>query len=242
MTLRVAEAKSLGGRLSAFTYDALRIRPYAGLRPLSEMTLATLNRGIYLEGGPCRFVIDEGCDLTVMETVSYAGMLRKDGAGTLTLGGAHQICREGVVVDPDGTNNRLYVREGWLKPAGTNAFVNLKLTFGAEGGLRLDADPADPGVQTYGLLNAESDSFSLEGDMLPVRVDLSHTVEKSLSVVLCTVRPPVAEALRGKLRVAKPDRMLRLIQVVEDEIALDGEAYVRLTAEFGRLGFAVVVR
>ncbi len=242
MTLRVAKADSLGGRLSSFTYDALRLRPYAGLQPTASFTLDARNRGIYLDGGPCRFVVNEGCDLTVLETISYAGQLRKEGAGTLALGGDHRICSEAADAEPDGENNRLYVREGWIKPAGTNAFTNLKLVFGSAGGLRLDAEPTDAGVKAYGLFNAASDSFVLEGTSLPVKVDLANEPEKKFSVVLCTVKPAVATAIRGKLDLARPCKGFGLSQLTEDSVTIGGETYTRLTAEFARKGLMVVIR
>lgn len=242
MTLRVAAADSLGGRLSSFTYDALRLRPYAGLQPMASFTLDARNRGIYLDGGPCRFVMDEGVEWTVMETISYAGQLRKEGAGTLALGGDHRICSESAVVEPDGENSRLYVREGWIKPAGTNAFTDLKIVFGSAGGLRLDADPTDAGVKAYGLFNAATDTFVLEGGTLPVKVDLAREVEREFSVVLCTVRPAVAEAIRGKLDLARPCRGFGLSQLTEDSVTIGGETYTRLTATFARRGSCLIIR
>ena len=230
--LRATSAASLGGARPTFLPDALCLRPYAAFQPINSMTLDEPNRGIYLDGSPCRFLVTNGIELVVKETITFAGRLRKEGTGTLALGGA-TVFAEGA------TETGILVQEGWLKPLSAATCRDLEVQFSAAGGLCVDAVSTNDDVRAYGLLNVVEHSFDVES--LNVRLE-NPPEESKFETVLCTVHPNAARRLREKIKVARPSPDLKVQGIREEEVEVDGVALKRFTVQVATSGLTVIFR
>ena len=204
----VSDARALGGKRSAFTYDALRIRDWALLKLTNSLDFAETTRGTFVDGTGCISVAD-GCTASFRASFTFGGTLRKQGAGVLALGGTAQFTAETInspsVGDtPVAGANVLAVEAGAVKPLSKGAFDGVALSFAEGTVLHLDADPADPEVATYGLYDVKcATPVSLaDGMSLPVFFDGAVSGGTVTRGVL-TVPADQAEALLSRLTVGR---------------------------------------
>lgn len=210
VTLRVRDARNLGGLLASFTYDALRVRDCQILSVTNDVAFTEQTRGLFIDGC-ARFNISSGKTLTLAQPLTFAGKLRKEGAGTLALGGTVAFTADRLS-DPDGLDgtNVLEVVEGSVKPLSKTAADGLAMTFAAGTSLALDIDPADADMRQYGLYDIrESTPVTLASGVasLPVTLDGSGIEEPEpfYELGLVTVKSStIAEALKGQMAVASP--------------------------------------
>lgn len=85
--LYISDGRNLGGKMSEYKYDALRLCHYARLIPRAPITLEDgLNRGVCIDGAAV-FDFDSGHDITIKQPLTVGGSIYKTGMGTLALGG-----------------------------------------------------------------------------------------------------------------------------------------------------------
>lgn len=210
VTLRVGDARNLGGPLASFLYDALRVRDCQILSVTNDVAFTDQTRGLLIDGC-ARFNVASGKKLTLAQPLTFAGKLRKEGAGTLALGGTVAFTADRLS-DPDGLDgtNVLEVVEGSVKPLSKTAANGLAMTFAAGTSLALDIAPADADVRRYGLYDVlESTPITLASgmDTLPVTLDVLDVAEPEplYELGLVTVKDrAIAEALKGQLSVSSP--------------------------------------
>lgn len=248
--LRFNEEKNLGGALDEFRYDALKVDQMSVLRPTADVTLsAASNRGILIGSGTdstnriARFRVDEGLTMTVMTPITYNGILHKEGAGTLALGGRALFVDGNEDTAPVAGNDGLLVTEGKLKLISSTALDGVSITFEADSeGLVIDWNAADE-VRRFGLLDAKSitplATHRADGK-IPVAFvgategDMGTTAERGV----CTVKSELAEQVRNLLSVAKPIAGYRPAVVPID----NHDGTTTLKAVFERQGIVVIFR
>ena len=220
-TLHVNDPRNLGGALATFTPDALQLEQMSILRPAATMTLDTPNRGIRVSGMG-RFDVPRGITLTVANPITYAGTLRKEGAGTLVLAAAPIIepsagAPTGQGVPSVDGGNRLEIAEGRVVALATNALDGVAVATGEKGALAFGINPSGEGMREYGLMgvggsvgegaDATMDDATGGDATINVAFDVSSNPEAppedNWTVALFTVSSDAAEALKDRLRVTK---------------------------------------
>lgn len=210
VTLCVRDARNLGGPLASFTYDALRVRDCQILSVTNDVAFTEQTRGLFIDGC-ARFNVASGKTLTLAQPLTFAGKLRKEGAGTLALGGTVAFTADRLS-DPDGLDgtNVLEVVEGSVKPLSKTAADGLALTFENGTSLALDIAPSNADMAQYGLYDVKADApVTLAEGMstLPVTLNTDGIAEPApvYELALATVKDrTLATALKGRLSVTKP--------------------------------------
>lgn len=248
MTLAFTRPEALGGPLASFAHDGIYLGDNCWLKPLASMTYETANRGIRNAAWTAGVDVPDGVTFNLKTTISYTGALWKEGRGTLGLGGSFIVGTPTWDATDDRVGERgvLRVEEGHVKPLSTTAFTGLKLVFGADGGLAVDAHPEDESVAQYGLFNAyvahgadTVGSFVLEGGTLPVRIDGLTAADLLVRTPICTVPEETAAKLRGKIAFRRVRGFMSTVE--EDAVTVDGAAYVRFTAVCQPKGAAFII-
>ena len=200
MTLHIGDPRNLGGALDTFTPDALQLEQMSVLRPAATMTLDTPNRGIRVSGMG-RFDVPRDITLMVANPITYAGTLRKEGAGTLALAAA-------PIIEPSSDGGaRLEIAEGRVVALETNALDGVEVTTGVRGALAFAINPSGEGMREYGLVGVGG-SVGEGGDAtINVAFDVSSSPdappEDNWTVALVTVASDAAEAWLSRLQVVK---------------------------------------
>ena len=181
--LVIRSASNLGGALPAL--DAWSVSLSRGAIWAREtLTIADANRGIDVapEGG--RFIVSEGKTLTVLGPLTQRGEIRKEGAGTLALGGA--LAFGANRDETPGTEPCVFrVLEGAVKPAGTNSFDGFTMNFSSGTRIEIDADTTDVGLAKFGLRNVKSATPFVSNGKIGVRVKSASS--RLRRVAICTV-------------------------------------------------------
>lgn len=210
VTLRVRDARNLGGPLDSFVYDALRVRDCQILSFTNDVAFTEQTRGLFIDGC-ARIDVAGSKTLTLAQPLTFAGKMRKEGAGTLALGGTVAFTADRLS-DPDGLDgtNVLEMTAGALKPLSKTAADGLALTFANGTSLALDIAPSNADMAQYGLYNVKADApVTLADGMstLPVTLNTDGIAEPApvYELALATVKDrTLATALKGQLSVTKP--------------------------------------
>jgi len=216
-TLYVKDGRNLGGRKEEFDPRALTLKTLGRLsvNDSSKVVLAKgLNRGVYIYG--CgRFHVTGNDVLDVQWPILISGRMRKEGDGTLVLGGGmkHELDDGGELSDvPRSGSNIFEVVEGKVKVAHADALSGLETSFAAGTSVELVFDSANADLVKYGIRNVTVDApFSLDasfGGKLPFSVDASSALPPAPGTVvtngLITVKNAAAESVRSMLQVKRP--------------------------------------
>ena len=247
MEFAVCDQRNLGKPFAAFTYDALKVENWQALEPDAEyVTLDDMTRGIWLEGNARLITPQDDQTLALKSPLTFSGVVRKSGAGTLALGGTvkPKFCGSAQSATPLAGTNGLLVLEGWITPLTTNGVDGLAVEF-AGGGIKLDLAPSDAGVATYGFWNTKwSAPFSrVEGvtARVPVKVNMGELTDMPSPVsryAICTVAADKADAVKGMLEVQKPFK--GYVTAIETRANADGTATLLAVVRFG--GMTVILR
>ena len=239
-TLIVTDGRNLGGPLTTFTYDALRLQGWATLWARGNVTLDAQNRGVNIVD--CgQFEVDPNCTLTICEQMTLSGPMKKQGEGTLALGGTLAFTGPNTFEIPSGYKFPLEVCKGGVKVLTATAADGLELAFAPEGKLLVDRT-ATGEVAVYGLKNTRAGvPFAVmePGNVISVVVENpgEEPVESEFSVPVCTVKVSDADTVESLLRVERPwSKWSASIQ----RRTVD-EGTVTLVARFCRTGFAILI-
>lgn len=229
--------ENLGGAPAAFNYKALSIGNTCVLAPTRPMTLATANRGIWIDTLG-RIAVTNGT-FGIMEPIRMTGTIQKEGTGILALGGDISFGADGTDA-PSGANNVLNVTAGGILPLTTNGFASLSISFAAGTRLVADAVATDAGVQEYGLFNSYG-AFTLPSDgKLRVKIANDPADSRPYSIALCTVTESAAAALSGNIEVDKVNT--KSVVLREESIVVNGQTMKRFTADVQQLGLIISIR
>ncbi|MGN0852168.1 MAG: hypothetical protein ACI4Q3_02190 [Kiritimatiellia bacterium] len=220
-TLEFSDETNLGGNPPAFDATAVEMTAGSVLCPLASCTLDDSNRG--LTSSDSVIEVNEGLELTTQLKISLlaSSSIKKRGAGTWALGGS---------VTSSGT---VSIEAGTLKAIASNAVQNANLAF---------ADGAKfaigPEVGALGLVAVKT--FTVAGATLPVTVTPPAGEPAVYEQPLFTVAAENADALAGKLAVAKPKGYR--VEILKTATTVGSTAAVTLTAKFAQDGFTILLR
>ncbi|MBR4652782.1 MAG: hypothetical protein IKO72_05420 [Kiritimatiellae bacterium] len=248
VTLRISDGRNLGGARSEFTYDAVKLDQMSVLKVLATATLDAQNRGMFVQG-MARFDIDSGAMFTVSNTLTLAGLLRKEGEGTLALGGDLRFIDGAVSTAPLATTNVLAVKAGAVKPLATNVLDGAALVFAEGGKLAFDINPDAPGMKEFGFVGrrwatpiARADGFT---GRIPVAFDVTRSPAgpplSSWELGLVTVADAAsAESIAEMLQPVNPYTGNGFRVKIEVRENADGSATV--CATFSPAGTCLIMR
>lgn len=199
VTVVIEDERNLGGKLDAFTCDALKIADMNILAVTNDVTVADgYNRGIFVDYF-ARMKVPAGKTLALNRPITYNGLLRKEDAGTLAIGAA-ALFKDGQAASmPMANSNLLFVTAGFVKPTVKGALDGLAITFSDGGGLEVDAG------SVYGLYDQKTGG-SVTGSNIPLRIKPAAGAEKasfSAGLVSADTRA-AAEELISKFAVQRP--------------------------------------
>lgn len=252
--LYVSDPAKLGMPRSTFSATALVLKRLARLVAEGSVTFADVTRGIYIgedgsglgkeasnTGGTDsegQFYVDADETLAILTQLTMNGRLHKYGAGTLALGGPLKFGPASSIGDtPLASSNLLAVAEGYVKPLAADAFNGMEMTFAAGTGIRLDINPEDGDLRTYGLRNTKAvTAFTPpEGAKIPVTFDVPAGFKPTQGFTVGVATAAAADI--AKLTVAKPHLAHFRMSLQTQET--DGVATLR--AQFSPVGMMLVI-
>lgn len=240
MTLYATNQYNLGGVLGTFTFDALQLRNMSRLYTKGSFTIgAALNRGIYIDWVG-RLYVDAGHTLGVETDITYHGLLRKEGAGLLALGGTPRFGTSGdAAAAPEANSNLLEVVAGSFKPLSATCLDGVAATFDAGTSLVYDLVPADSTLAEKGVtLSKAGSSISFADASVPVSFDAGGVpfAGEAYSVGLFTGTAAQCAVLKEKLSFTSPAKGYAVWT------AVTGEGPCTLVATVAYLGMTVIFR
>ena len=240
--LFASDGRNLGGPLSAFVYDALKIEQHSALIAYQSLALDQANRGVYVNGVG-RIEVLEGLSATVANPLTLNGTLQKEGLGTLALGGKLRFGLNGDLADetaPTAGSNRIVVTGGALKPVSVDALDGAALEFESGATLDYEAQPPAAGMRTNGPTFKKATPFAAAVAVRIVNAagaDLPDEFDVALGTFADRA---AADAAAAFLKVdAKPFKGFRAWAPVVRENA-DGSATVVCAVK--RTGFCLIFR
>ena len=159
LTLRVSDARSLGGPLPEFAYDALAISNKCRLAVDATTTFNEPTRGWYVPRSAFLYVTN-GAVATCANTITLGGELVKEGEGALSLAAAPV---------QEGEEASIAVSNGTLAVSASNVLDGLPVKFGAGTALGVDVNSSDAGFLAKGI-DLRNASFSSADERIFVTV------------------------------------------------------------------------
>lgn len=141
LTLRVSDARNLGGPMAAFTYDSLAISNNCRLAVDASTTFDEPTRGWYFPRNVFLSVA-EGTTATCKNTITLGGGIVKEGAGTL--------CLASTPVLENGSAT-ISVEAGTLAVGKSDALKNIDVSFAAGTTFAVDVASNDADMRTKGV-------------------------------------------------------------------------------------------
>lgn len=238
VTLIVRDGRNLGGARKSLVPDALKVEQQSMLRVVGDVTIDQTNLGVGV-AGLARFYVEEDKSLTIKNTLTVSGELRKEGLGTLALGGDVRF-GDGSSEDtpPSAGHNILNIKEGTLKVLSKTACDGLTVVF-AEG-TRLVV----PYDSDAGLCDVKWDTpltINTADGTLPVEIDLKGTTPTGgFDVAVATVNATAAALLEPSVfAVQKPYKDFNVVQVTK---RVNDDGTVVFVASVSPTGFTLLVR
>ena len=235
VSLMVTNGLSLGGACPSFTYDALTLNRYGRLWiSKRDVGLADgLNRGVYVNGIG-RMEVADGLTLSVAWPVTVNGTFRKQGAGTLALGGTMRFTNGDEATAPVEGKNLVRIEEGVLRLDAAHALDGAAVTFVEGTKLVLKESTTDDELAAKGLVNVKEGDFvaarvASEATDGAIAVDIDASgcaTAESATFGLFTV-PTEAEATALKAKVRAPRR----VAVGDKNLSLSGALAVAQNAD-----------
>lgn len=230
--LQLTDKFNLGGPLSNgdLKARALTIEKMSVVEPLKSMVLDDVTRGITVRGVG-RIRVPKDVDFRVKEDLTLAGVLRKEGAGLMWLGGVLAVAADDAGV---------LVSEGGLGVLSAAAVKGVPLTFGTGTVLAFPAIAEDASLTSAGIdLTADGAMIEYDTDGLHVQIDDSMLAADQRAVVTLFKMRDVSSAkeLMKDIRVGKTANGRKVVLTIEE--LESGFAIIR--AEVSRHGLVLMV-
>ena len=245
VTLTVSDARNLGGPLPAFDEAGFMLAEHSLLRVKGSPVFNEATRGWSVKNVG-RISVEAGQTVTITNMqITYSGEFRKEGSGTLKLGGTARFTADAVETPLEGTNV-LAIAAGALTPADVTGCDGLAVTFAAGTKLVLDAS-ATGDLKTYGLYDVKWDSpISVAGGAaLPVELALPDGFDKKAChrFGICTVSPTAAQSLDvDDFAVAGVKGMRTRVSKVDNLDSSDNVVSVTFACDLSPASFIMSIR
>ena len=201
------DARNVGGRIGSFAYDGFSVGNMSCVVVTNDVTFDTsFNRGIYIVSMG-RFNVSQGATLTFATPVTFAGELRKEGAGVLALGAKPRFIDGDESTDPVAGTNVLNVAAGGIKVVSAEALDGLAVTFAAGAELHVPAVTDDADLAAYGAVMTRTlSSFATDGGKAALVIDdYAIGAEASMFAVATFATKAAADATAARIKPRKLD-------------------------------------
>lgn len=203
-TLAFPAPECLGGPLAKPLYNGVHVGVGCVLQPSASMVFDTVNRGLYFEM-ESRISVPTGV-FTLKSPLRKYGTLYKEGNGTLSLACDVTFGKSGAANPGVDNNNVIDVLAGGLSVAKASSFKDLSVRFHAESRLELSPEVADESIRVNGIYSERTDALAIPDGVLNVEIAASPAfleAHREFSVPVCTVPQAIADAIDGKIKMAK---------------------------------------
>ena len=228
LTLRVSDARNLGGPMAAFTYDSLVLSNNCRLAVDASTTFDEPTRGWYFPRNVFLSVA-EGATATCKNTMTLGGRIVKEGAGTLNLA-ATPVLENGRAA--------IAVEAGALAVSKSDALAGIDVDFAAGTTFAVDVASADADMQTKGVDLTSSTVAKADAELSLVFLGLPEVPgNKCGPYAVCTYNSshPVAfKPMKGPW----PDVNMRAFLKATD----NGDGTKTLTATFKQAGMLLIFK
>ena len=201
------DARNVGGRLGSFAYDGFSVGNMSCVVVTNDVTFdASSNRGISIVSMG-RFDVSQGATLTFATPVTFAGELRKEGAGVLALSARPRFVDGNEETDPVAGTNVLNVVAGGLKVGGAEALNGLAVTLSADAELHIPSVTDDADLAAYGAVMTRTlSSFATDGGKAALVIDdYGPGAEASTFAVATFATKAEADAAAERIKPRKLD-------------------------------------
>lgn len=218
-------------------YKAITLKDFPHVRVPYNVSFESSSRGILVQSG-ARFYVYEGKTLKLGNQVTYAGILEKNGLGTLELAGTARF-RDGLdSTAPIAGTNALRIVAGALKISSKTAADGLAISFNE--GTKLII-PADTEAGYFNTKWPEPLSIETADGKLPIEIIPDGIADGvNVTVPVCTFSTAAAENIHTSsfsVTMNKPN--MRLKSFTKQPNGDDTVSYV---AVFGPVGYRVIMR
>ncbi len=238
-TSYLGDARNWGGQYTASdsTYNSITLSRFPKVAVTNDVTFADPTRGIFVSEG-AKFDVSDGKTLRLANQVTYAGILEKDGAGTLDLAGVARFINGKETTAPVAETNVLNILAGALKVSSKTAADGLAVTFSE--GTRLIV-PADTEA---GYFNVKWDAplaIDTTDGTLPVVIEPVADMVGDVAVPICTFNATAAADIpETAFSVKKMANGFRQKSPVTKSANMDGS--VSYVVTMGKVGTQLLVR
>lgn len=186
--LVIGDELNLGGNPAVFNPGQLLFNCQTRLTANSSFSIDDSNRGLTVNAASSINVPADKV-LVLDVPVSINAGLRKEGEGTLGIGGTVSGSADGLVV-----------LSGWIRPVSKAGSCALKYTFADGSGLDLDLYPSDADIASDGLYIEDVSHFNMQGSSLPVVIEGTITKnDKSVKLGIMNVPAEMADEIGNAL-------------------------------------------
>ena len=236
---QLSDSRNWGGAFddAANAYRAITLKDFPYVPVQGNVAFPGSGRGILVQSG-VRFNVTSGKTLAFGNQITYAGVLEKNGAGTLELAGTARFLDGQPDTAPVAGTNELKILAGALKISSKTAADGLAISF-AEGTKLII--PSDTEAGYYNAkwdapLSIEAADGKLPVEILPVGVGEYGAV----TVPVCTVTETAAASIPvDSFSVTMNVKGVRLSSIVKHP---NGDGTVSYLATFEPVGLRIIFR
>ena len=236
----LGDARNWGGEYtaSATTYNAISLTRFPNVMVTNDVAFTEPTRGMFVKEG-AKFEIDAGRTLRLANQVTFAGILEKDGEGTLDLAGVARFIHGDEATAPVAETNVLNILEGALKVSSKTAADGLAVTFAEGTRLIIPSDSED------GYYNVKWDApltINTTSGKLPVEVEMAgNEGTGDITVPICTFNATAAAGIpETSFEVLRASNKFR--QKGSVTTRTNGDGSVTYLATLGLVGTQLLIR
>ena len=238
-TATLNDARNFGGefRQDTNTYNAVFLYDFPALVVTNDVDFCEPTRGMFVRGG-AKFNVAAGKTMRLANQVTYAGVLEKDGAGTLDLAGTARFIDGNEATAPIAETNVLNILAGALKVSSKTAADGLAVSF-AEG-TRL-VIPADSEAGYYNVKWDVPLTINTTSGKLPVEIEPTGSEGlDNITVPICTFSATAAADIPETAFTVK--KMANGFRLKAMEKRANGDGSVTYLATLGMTGTQIIFR
>lgn len=245
VTVLISDSRNLGGPLAAFDHEAIVLGNHSLLKVAGSPVFDDPTRGWSIKDVG-RIHVEAGQTVTMTNMqITYSGEFRKEGDGTLRLGGTARFT-EAASETPLAGTNVLSIAGGAIMPMDTTCCDGLAVKFAAGTKLLLDASVTGD-LKSYGLYDVKWNSpiAVADGAALPVELVLPEgfDTQSCHQFGICTISPTAAASMGvDDFAVAHVKGMRSKVSRVENLDASDNVVSVTFACNLVPAGFTMTIR